>query len=254
MQAVVDAEAARVLPVEAAAFAEDRLDAGVVSARVVAEADGAEVVVPGVAPAREGARLLADVALGVAVAVGADREELHHLAPVVLVRRVLGVVRAREPEQHRRVLRDFHQERRERAERVGPEEVVLPEHQPRRPDPVSRGGEPVVPDEGHPLDQRPVRPNHPVEPPELIVAPGVVRGERVSVVVVRPRAPEPLVARVRQLVDRALETELRELLGFTLPRAEAGTPKEPLGLRLAKAPSVHGDGHAQPLSAGRGKP
>ena len=234
MQPVVDAQPARVLPVEASALAEDRLDAGVVPFRVVAEANRAEVFAPRVAPAGQRAGLLADVSLGVAAAIGADREELHQLPPVVLVRRVLGVVGAREPEQHRGVLRDREQQLLE----------------PRRSDPVARGREPVVPDEGHPLDQRPVRPDHPVEPPELIVAPGVVRGERVSVVVVRPRAPEALVARVRQLVDRALETELRELLGFTLPRAEAGPPKEPFGLRFAELPSVHRDGHAPPLSAG----
>ena len=61
-------------------------------------------------------RLLADVALGVAAA-GAEREELHQLAPVVLVRRPLRVLRAREPEEHRRVLRDLEQQLLERAER-----------------------------------------------------------------------------------------------------------------------------------------
>ena len=110
-----------------------------------------------------------------------------------------------------------------------------------------------MPHERHALGEWAARADHPVEPPELVVAPGVVRGEPVAVVVVRPRAVEPLAAGVRQLVDGALESELRELLGLTLARAETGTPKEPLGLRLAEAPSVHGDGHAQPLSAGRGK-
>ena len=251
---MVDAEPAGVLPVEVTPLAEDRLHAAVVTTGVVAEAHRAEVVVPIVAPARERASLLADVSLGVAPAVGADREELHQLAPVVLVGRVLGVVRAREPEQHRRVARDLREERRERPERVGPEEVVLADHQPRRPDPVAGGREPVVPDERHPLSERPARAHHPVEPPELVVAPGVVRGERMAVVVVRLRAPEALAARVGQLVDGAFEPQLRELLGLTRARAEAGAPKEPLGLRLAEAPSIHRDGHAQSVSAGARTP
>ena len=60
--------------------------------------------------------VLADVALGVAAA-GTEREELHQLAPVVLVRRPLRVLRAREPEEHRRVPRDLLQHLVERAER-----------------------------------------------------------------------------------------------------------------------------------------
>jgi hypothetical protein len=73
-------------------------------------------------------------------------------------------------------------------------------------------------------------------------------------VVVRLRAPQALAARVGQRVDGAVQPELREPLGLTWTWAEAGTPKEPLGLRLAEAPSVHGDGHAKELSARRGEP
>jgi hypothetical protein len=75
------------------ALAEDPLRAGVVASRVVAEVDRALVVVPVVPPAGERPRLFADVTLGVAAA-RAEGEELHHLAPVVLVRRVFLVVGA----------------------------------------------------------------------------------------------------------------------------------------------------------------
>jgi hypothetical protein len=186
--------------------------------------------------------------LGVAVAVGADREQLHQLAPVVLVRRVLGVVRAREPEQHRRVLRDGLQQRRERSERVPAEELVLADHQPGVAD-VLRGGEPVVPDERHALGEGAARAHHPVEPPELVVSPCIERRERVTVVVVRLGASETFAARVRQLVDGAVEPELREPLGLARPWPETGTPEQALGLRLTEVPSVDGDGHPGTLSA-----
>ncbi len=247
---MVDAEAARVLPVEVAALAEDLLRARVVPLLVEVEVDRAEVVVPVVVPAGQRPGLLAHVVLGVRAAIGAEREELHHLARVVLVRIVLRVVGAVEPEQHRGVARDVAEERRERSEPVRPEEPVLLEHQPRRPDALARGGEPVVPDERHPLGQRAPRPDHPVEPPELVVAPGVVRGERAPVVVVGLRALEPLAAGVRQVVDGAVEAHPREPLRLTRTRAETGTPKQPFGLRLAKVSSVHGGGHAFALSAG----
>ena len=101
-----DAEPARVLPRERAALAEDRLRR---RRRGTSGRSGSCVrptsALPVVAEAGQRARLLADVGLGVAAA-GAEREQLHHLAPVVLVRRVLRVVAAVEPDQHRRVLRD----------------------------------------------------------------------------------------------------------------------------------------------------
>ena len=50
------------------------------------EVDRAAALAPAVLPAGQRARLLADVLLGVGAAVGAEREELHHLAAVVLVR------------------------------------------------------------------------------------------------------------------------------------------------------------------------
>ncbi len=105
VEPMADAEAAGVLPVVPPALAEDPLAAGVVALAVVAEVDGPLVVVPVVPEAGQRPRLLADVALRVAPA-GAEREELHQLAAVVLVRRALLVVGPPEPEQHRRVLRD----------------------------------------------------------------------------------------------------------------------------------------------------
>src|SRR5215213_4431027 len=99
---MLDREPAGVLPREPPALAEDTLLAAVVAFGVEAEVDRANVVVPVVPPAGERPGLLAHVALRVAAA-RAEREELHHLAPVVLVRRVLLVVGAVEPKQHRRV-------------------------------------------------------------------------------------------------------------------------------------------------------
>ena len=51
------------------------------------------------------------------------------------------------------------------------EELVLVEHELLRADAVVRGREPVVPDEGHPLDELLVRAHHAVEPPEVVVPP-----------------------------------------------------------------------------------
>jgi hypothetical protein len=61
-----------------------------------------------------------------------------------------------------------------------------------------------------------------------------------AVVVVRLRAAQPLAARIGQRVDGSVEPELRELLGLSGTRAETGTPKEALGLRLAELSAVNG--------------
>src|SRR3989442_241780 len=73
--------------------------------------------------------LLWHVMLAVGAAVGTEREQLHHLARVILVRRSLDVPGAVQPQEHRRILRDVEQELLERAEPVGAEEPVLTEHQ-----------------------------------------------------------------------------------------------------------------------------
>ena len=155
---------------------------GVVLLGIEAEVVRPDAVVPVVLEAGQRARLLAHVVLGVA-AVGAEREQLHQLARVVLVRRLLRVLGAREPQQHRRVARDAHQQLVERAQRVLAEQLVLVQHQPLRADPVVGGREPVVPHERHALDQRPVGPDHAVEPPQVVVAPGVGGRQRAAVVV-----------------------------------------------------------------------
>ena len=150
---MVEAELARVLPGVVAGLAEDRLDPGVVAGRVVGEPRRLPVddVAP---PAGQRARLLAHVRLRVGVAVRAEREELHHLARVVLVRLLLDVLVAVQPDEHRRILGHADQQVLERAERVAAEQVDLVEHQPLRGDARVRGREPVVPDERHPLDHR----------------------------------------------------------------------------------------------------
>ena len=234
------AEPARVAPCESAAVAEDRLVARIVVLRVVAELHRPEVLAPAVPEAGERPSLLADVALGVAV-VRAEREELHHLARVVLVRRVLRVVASVQPEQHRGVLRHVEQQFVERAQTVTAEELVLVHHQPLGADAVVRGGEPVVPDQRHPLDKRPRGSHHLVEPPDMVVAPGVERCERTALVVVRPGTDEVLLAGMRQLVDGAFEPETSKRARLTGPRAEAGAPKQTLRFRNAELPVPHGD-------------
>jgi hypothetical protein len=235
--AVADAELDRVLPAEAAALAEDPLRAGVVPLRVEAEARRPDVVVPVVAEAGQRARLLAHVALGVA-ALGAEGEELHQLTRVVLVRRPLLVLVPGEPEEHRRVARDREGELLERTEEVRAEELVLREHQLLGADAGVGGREPVVPDERHALDERTARAHHAVEPPEVVVAPGVVRRQPVLVVVDRRGADEALAAGTGQRADGAVQALAREPLRLTRPRAEAGTPEQALGLCRAEVPSI----------------
>ena len=144
---MLDAEAAGVPPFPVAAAPEDGLRPFVVAFGVEAEVVGAELRRPVVAPAGQRPRLFADVVLGVGAAVGAEREQLHHLAAVVLVRGLLAVFVAVQPLQHRRVDRDRHEEVEERAEAGGPEEVRLVDHLLRGRDARVRGREPVVEDQ-----------------------------------------------------------------------------------------------------------
>jgi hypothetical protein len=219
---------------------EDRLRGRIVVVRVVAELHRPDVAVPAVPEAGERLRLLADVALAVAAA-GAEREELHHLPRVVLVRGVLRVVAPVQPEQHRRVLRHVEQQLVERAETAAAEELVLVQHQTLRADAAVRGREPVVPDQRHPLHERPRRPHHPVEPPEMVVAPGVEGRERAALVVVRPVTHEVLPAGVRQRVDGTFEAEAGEGACLTRPGPEPGTPEQPLRLRDSERTPPDGD-------------
>ena len=235
---VRDAEVAGVAPVEVPGLPEHALHAGVVAGRVEVEVVCACTAPPAVLPAGQRARLLAHVALGVGAAVGAEREQLHHLAAVVLVRRAFLVLQAVQPFEHRGVRRDVAQQVVERAERVLAEQLVLLEHQLLAADAVVGRREPVVPDERHPLDERAARAHHAVEPPGVIVAPRRVRRQRMALVVVRLRADEPLEARVDEGVHGAGEPELRERLGLALARAEAGAPEQTLGLGLSERTTI----------------
>ena len=249
MHRVADAQAAGVLPVVVAALAEDDLRAGVVAARVVAEVHVADGLLPVDAPAGQRPGLLADVVLGVAPA-RAEREELHQLARVVLVGRPLRVLDPVQPQEHGGILRDREQEPLEGAERAPAEERVLVEHELLRADAGVRGREPVVPDERHPLDQLPVRPDHAVEPPEVVVAPRVLRRERVAVVVGRRRADEPGLGRVQEVVDRSAQALPGDSGRLARLRAEAGAPEQPFGLRLTERAVVHGHAAGHEISIG----
>ena len=163
-----------VLPGVLAAPAVDLLRARVVELAVVAEA-GRPGVRPVVAEAGQRPRQLAHVALAVA-APGAQAEQLLQLTRVVLVDVPAVVLGPVEPQQHRRVLGDVEREPLEVAERVPAQQRVLAQHQLLR-DAGLRGREPVVPHERHPLDERRLRAHHPVQPPQVVVAPRVLGRE-----------------------------------------------------------------------------
>ena len=112
-----------VVAVEPAGVAQDRFLAVVVLCGDLAKPTALDE------PAGEGAGGLLDVALG--VMAPAQGEQLHHLAGKVFIRMRLAVGRRIEPDQHRRVPGDRRQERREAAQGVGPQQVVLALHQGR---------------------------------------------------------------------------------------------------------------------------
>ena len=151
---------------EAPLVAEDPLGAAVVVLGLEArgQQDAAGALALDVAGQRAGG--LADVGLGVAVAL-AEREELHQLAREVLVGLVLVGADQVEERPHRGVLHHVGQQRRERAERAAAEDRVLAQHQRRV---LVARGEVVVPEEHHLLFQRPRGADHAVHPPEHVVA------------------------------------------------------------------------------------
>ena len=161
------------------ALAVDPLGAGVVELLVEAEARRAGVG-PVVAEAGQRAGELAHVAL--ACSRGRRRGRT---APAARARssrstsqRLFDV-----PLSHSSIagsLRDVERELLEVAERVPAQQRVLAQHQPLR-DAGLGGREPVVPDERHPLDQRRLRADHAVQPPQVVVAPRVARRERPAV-------------------------------------------------------------------------
>jgi hypothetical protein len=92
-----------------------------------------------------------------------------------------------------------------------------------------------VEDQRHSLDQGLVGADHAVEPPEVVVPPGVGGGERVAVVVPRRRPAEgggP--ARPGQRLDRGDKAERDELVGLAGGRAEAGTLQQANRLRVTE--------------------
>ena len=219
---------------EAALVAEDPLGAAVVVLGLEArgQQDAAGALALDVAGQRAGG--LADVGLGVAVAL-AEREELHQLAREVLVGLVLVGADQVEERPHRGVLHHVGQQRRERAERAAAEDRVLAQHQRRV---LVARGEVVVPEEHHLLFQRPRGADHPVHPPEHVVAVlvGRVQGHGLGPGQQRRLAP---VGR-QQPAQRVAATAVRPLGGLVLGRAEAGAPHDTTHMCLVEA------SHGQP--------
>ena len=102
-----------------------------------------------------------------------------------------------------------------------------------------------MPDKGHPLDERAGRPHHPVEPPEVVVAPGVAGREPPAPVVAGSGPDEPLSARPDQRMDGVAEPELRERLGLAGPRPEAGTPEQALSVLAPERALIDGNPHPE---------
>ena len=134
-------------------LAEDRLRAGVVAGgdEVAAHLGGVDH------PARERARRLDDVRLGVVGGAGraglAHREQLQDLPSVVLVEVAGDVGVVVQEAQHRRRLADAHQEVPERPERARPDEREVVDGEGGVLVDAPAGREVVVPEEGHLLAQ-----------------------------------------------------------------------------------------------------
>ena len=183
----------------------------------------------------QGARRLADVPLRVAV-VGAEREELEELAREVLVGRIVGRAREVEPDLHRTVAHQRARERAEIAERVAAQRALLTHHQLDVADLAVRCRPVVVPVERHALDQRMPAAHHAIKPPQRVVAVDVERVE-----------PAPVDARLGPLELRSAGMqELVHELGVAArgaqvarPRAEPGTPPQPLDHRLLARHARH---------------
>ncbi len=228
MRGMAHAQAQDVLPVVVARVPEDALDPGVVRLLAVVAARRA-VRIPVHPESGERPSGLADVALAVPVA---EREELHQLACVVLVRRLLVRVGQREEEEHGRVARHRLQQGRKAAERMAAQLFVLSQHQRRV---LVRGGEVVVPEERELLLERMPGADHPVEPPEHVVAPLVLRAQMVTVQARRAHARGGGGAAVQQPADRARLAPSRPVVGLARGGAEACAPEEALHVRLGPA-------------------
>ena len=185
-----NAQAHGVLVVPVAPMPEHGLVFFVMTRGVEAEVLQAAAFRPFGCPAGERPRHLAHVGLAVGTATGPQREQLHHLACVVLVGIVLVVVDPVQEHEHRRVLGDGEKQVVEAAERVFAKEVVLIQHSPLAVDLVVGVRKPVVPDEGHPLRELLIGSEHPVEPPAVVMTPRAGGFERAAFVVSRFRPDE----------------------------------------------------------------
>ncbi len=98
------------------------------------------------------------------------------------------------------------------------------------------GGEVVVPEERHLLDQRAVAADHPVDPPELVMAPLVGRVERA---LVDPRLRTVQSRAAGRPVDDPVERRAAAAAGpgarLGGGRAEAGAPEEAADVGLGPA-------------------
>ena len=249
-----DHHPAGVLPGPAPGLAEDGLVRRVPAVDLVpAEVGEADPVDPVGGPAAERLRERADVVLRVGAAVRAEREQLHQLAPVVLVDRVAAVGDPVEEHQHRRVGRDRARHARERPEPVRAEQVRLLEHELRRPDGVVRRRPPVVEHEREPLDELVARPHEPVEPVERVAIPGAVHVERLAVDGRLRPVHRRDTGRPGERHHGRLEVERRERVGLARAGAEAGAPQQPLGLGTAERPSEYSDRRLDRLQPRRGR-
>jgi len=114
------------------------------------------------------------------------------------------------------------------SEREGPEEVDLADHQICR-DLLHARCEMTVPEERHLLDERMLRPEHPVEPPHLrgsVACLGIEQEHRVRICVERGVR----LSRVEQRIDGASRSERRERVDLRGRSAEAGAAEQMRGI------------------------
>ena len=195
------------------------------------------------APPREGVRRALDVLLG--VVADAHREQFEQLTPIVLVRLVLVVLVVVEPEQHRRVHRQFQQDRAEVGHANTPEHLKLAAVRPRMRRLGRRAGEDLVPEEAHLLLQRPLGIDHVEDPlprrrcprrPNAAIVPQqnvlVVVGERllrqrpVKVRVDDVRIPPRKPLRVDEIVHDGLVALGHQRFQLVPRRAHPGPPHQ----------------------------
>ena len=119
-----------------------------------------------------------------------------------------------------------------------------------------------MPDERHPLDELLVGADHAVEPPAVVLAPGVGGCERVAFVVGRRRAVQRRRAgRARERLHDRFERLAGERLGLPGRRAEARAPEQPPCLRerdrrrrRAGGGALEGGGGLTGIAGGAGAP